>query len=115
GRGIRPLDDTSASDAVAVISDGFWQREFARSPAVLGTTMKLNDVPLTIIGVNPKGFTGAASTLPPQTPDVIVALAKATLVTPSSNGRDWLSRPISTPPNINGPSKNRGGAPTGHG
>ena len=105
GRGIRPLDDTSASDAVAVISDGFWQREFARSPAVLGTTMKLNDVPLTIIGVNPKSFTGAASTLPSQTPDVIVALAKATLVTPSSTGRDWLADPISTSLNIMGRTK----------
>jgi predicted permease len=96
GRGIRPLDDTNASEAVAAISDGFWQREFARSPAVLGTPIKLNDIPVTIIGVNPKGFTGAASTLPSQTPDVIVALAKATLVTPSSNGRDWLADPIST-------------------
>jgi predicted permease len=105
GRGIRPLDDTSASDAVAVISDGFWEREFARSPAVLGTPIKLNDVPVTIIGVNPKGFTGAASTLPSQTPDVIVALAKATLVTPSSTGRDWLADPISTSLDIMGRTK----------
>src|SRR5215467_13118777 len=58
GRGIQPLDDTHASDAVAVISDGFWEREFARSPGVLGMPIKLNDVPVTIIGVNPKGFTG---------------------------------------------------------
>ena len=96
GRGIRPLDDTPASEAVAAISDGFWEREFARSPAVLGTPIRLNDIPVTIIGVNPKGFTGAASTLPSQTPDVIVTLAKATLITPSSNGRDWLANPVST-------------------
>ena len=65
-----------------MISDEFWEREFARSPAALGQSIKLNDVPVTIVGVNPKGFTGAASTLPSQTPAVIVALAKATLVTP---------------------------------
>ena len=95
GRGIRPGDDTAGSEAVAVISDKFWAREFARSPAVLGQSITLNDIPVTIVGVNPKGFTGAASTLPSQTPDVIVALAKATLVTPSSTGRNWLMDPAS--------------------
>ena len=54
-------------------------------------TITLNDVPVTIVGENPKGFTGAASTLPSQTPAVIVALANATLVTPSSDGRNWLA------------------------
>jgi len=44
-------------------------------------------VPVTIVGVSPRGFTGAASTLPSETPDVMVTLAKATLVTPASNGR----------------------------
>jgi predicted permease len=95
GRGIRPHDDSAGSDAVAVISDGFWERAFGRSPAVLGQSIKLNDVPVTVVGVNPKGFTGAASTLPSETPDVIVALAKATLVTPASTGRDWLADPSS--------------------
>src|SRR5262252_3728444 len=64
GRGIRPLDDTAGSEPVVVIGDEFWEREFARSPEVLGRSIKLNDIPVTIVGVNPKGFTGAASTLP---------------------------------------------------
>ena len=93
GRGIQPLDDAPASEPVVVISDEFWEREFARSPAVLGQAIKLNDVAVVIVGVNPKGFTGAASTLPSQTPDVTVALSKATLVTPSSDRRDWLADP----------------------
>ena len=93
GRAIRPVDDTAGSEAVVVISDEFWEREFARSPAVLGQSIKLNDIPVTIVGVNPRGFTGAASTLPSQTPAVIVALAKATLVTPSSDGKNWLADP----------------------
>ena len=91
GRAIRPIDDTAGSEAVVVISDEFWEREFARSSTVLGQSITLNDIPVTIVGVNPKGFTGAASTLPSQTPAVTVALAKATLVTPSSDGRDWLA------------------------
>lgn len=102
GRGIRPGDDTAGSEAVVVISDAFWTRAFARSPAVLGQSITLNDIPVTIVGVNPKGFTGAASTLPSQTPDVSVALAKATLVTPSSTGRNWLMDPTSRAINILG-------------
>src|SRR5262249_52392696 len=54
----------------------------------------------TIVGVNPKGFTGAASTLPSQSPALIVALAKATLVTPSSDRRNWLADPASRSVNI---------------
>jgi predicted permease len=95
GRAIGPADDTPGSEAVVVISDEFWEREFARSPAALGQSIKLNDVPVTIVGVNPRGFTGAASTLPSQMPDVIVALAKATVVTPASNGLNWLTDPRS--------------------
>jgi predicted permease len=91
GRGIGPVDDSAASEPVVVISDEFWEREFARSPAVLGQWIKLNDIPVRVVGVNAKGFTGAASTLPSQTPAVIIALGRATLVTPSSDGRNWLA------------------------
>jgi predicted permease len=100
GRGIAAADDTAGSATVVVISDGFWAREFDRSPTALGQTIRLNDVPATIIGVNPQGFTGAASTLPRQAPDVTVALAKATLVTPASNGSDWLGNPASQSVNV---------------
>ena len=93
GREIRPSDDLPGSPAVAMISDEFWNRQFARSPAAIGQSIKINDVPVTIIGVNPKGFTGAGSTLPSATPAVIVTLAKATLVTPASNGRNWIADP----------------------
>src|SRR6185436_6643053 len=68
-------------------------------------SIRLNDVPATIVGVNPKGFTGAASTLRSQTPGVIVTLAKATLVTPSSDGRNWLANPASPSVNILGRTK----------
>jgi predicted permease len=100
GRGIGPLDDTAGGEPVVVISDGFWERNFARSPAVLGQSIKLNDVPMTIVGVNARSFTGAASTLRSQAPDVVIPLAKATLVNPASNGRDWLADPASRSVNI---------------
>src|ERR1700735_736192 len=62
GRAILPSDDGAPSTgAVAVISDGFWQRNFGRSPDVLGKVITVNAIPITIIGVNPRGFTGAKS------------------------------------------------------
>lgn len=93
GRAIEPSDDTAASPPVAVISDEFWAREFGRSPAVLGRWMRLNDVPVTIVGVDPKSFTGAESTLPAEAPAVTVALAKQPTLTPTSDG----SRPLANP------------------
>src|SRR4051794_2439423 len=98
GREIRPSDDTPGSPAVAMISDAFWEREFSRSPAAIGTSIKINDIAVTIVGVNPRGFTGAGSTQPSATPAVIVTLAKATLVTPASNGQNWVANPAAGGP-----------------
>jgi len=62
GRAILPADDSvPGSGAVAIISDGFWQRNFGRSPNVIGKVINVNTIPVTVIGVNPRGFTGAKS------------------------------------------------------
>jgi predicted permease len=61
GRAIEADDDKVGAAPVAVISDGFWARRFGRSPAVIGKTITVNLTPVTIVGVNPKGFTGAKS------------------------------------------------------
>ena len=44
--------------AVAVISDRYWKRMFNGSDDVIGKTLTLNTVPVTIIGVAPPGFVG---------------------------------------------------------
>ena len=41
---------------VALISDGYWQRRFARDPSALGSAITVNGVALTIIGIMPAGF-----------------------------------------------------------
>jgi predicted permease len=93
GRPIQPEDDTEGSGPVAVISDGLWDREFGRSPAVLGLSIKINDTPVMIVGVNPRNFTGAKSALLSETPDVMVALAMQPVLTPASDGSSWLTNP----------------------
>jgi putative ABC transport system permease protein len=44
--------------AVALISDGLWRRRFGSDPAIVGRSIGLNDVPLTILGVLPERFAG---------------------------------------------------------
>lgn len=59
GRPIEPADDAAfGSGAVAVISNGFWHREFGGAHDVLGKPIRVNLVTVTIIGVNPPGFRG---------------------------------------------------------
>jgi predicted permease len=59
GRGFVSADCAADGDgAVAVLSHETWQRQFASSPTVLGRTIRVNRVPLTIVGVAPPGFHG---------------------------------------------------------
>jgi len=82
GRPIQASDDDAAgSSAVAVLSDGLWERAFNRSPAVLGQSIKLSNTLLTIVGVNPHGFTGTEDAL--ASPDVFVPLAMQPLLHPA--------------------------------
>ena len=46
------------AEPVAVISDAFWARRFARDRAVLGRTFRFRTATFTIIGVAARGFTG---------------------------------------------------------
>ena len=43
---------------VVVISHSLWQRRFNSDPELIGTTITLNDQPLTVIGIAPPQYTG---------------------------------------------------------
>jgi predicted permease len=57
GRGFSDDDETKHAP-IAVISYNYWTRRFARSPDVLGKTLYVNGVPLTIVGMAAEGFEG---------------------------------------------------------
>lgn len=58
GRGLTLDDDDPGSGPAAVISEGYWAERFGRSPSVIGKTISLNGVVVTIVGVAPARFTG---------------------------------------------------------
>ena len=59
GRIVTPEDVRLDRPApVAVMSDGFWRRSFGGSATVLGQTIVVNDVPVTVVGIAPHGFVG---------------------------------------------------------
>ncbi len=51
GRLIAPSDDSVSAAAVVVLNYGYWKREFGGSPSAIGKTVRLNNLPFTIIGV----------------------------------------------------------------
>jgi predicted permease len=57
GRGFNYQDEKDHAP-IAVISYEFWTRSFARDSKVVGRTMYVKGVPLTIVGVTARGFKG---------------------------------------------------------
>jgi predicted permease len=59
GRTFVAAEDLAPGAApVAVLSDRLWRRRFAADPSALGRTVRVNDVPLTVVGIMPAGFSG---------------------------------------------------------
>jgi predicted permease len=79
GRPILPSDDQApGTGAVATISEGLWERAFGRAPDVVGKVITVNMTPVTVIGVNPRGFTGAMSVQ--NSSDIFMPLSMIPLV-----------------------------------
>lgn len=83
GRGIQESDDEgSGSLPVVTISDRFWAKQFGRSPDMIGKSILVDTTPMTVVGVNPRGFTGADSAQ--GSPDIFFPLSLQPVVLPQS-------------------------------
>jgi predicted permease len=58
GRLLTQDDDRAGGPPVAVLSYGFWQRRFGGDPGIVGRTIDLNTIPVTVLGVSPLSFDG---------------------------------------------------------
>lgn len=78
GRTIATGDDRPGAQPVATITHRYWNRRFGRDPRVIGQTVIVNRIALTVIGVTPQGFSGALDVT--QSPDFTVPFAAEPLL-----------------------------------
>ena len=63
GRWFDARHDIVGEERVAVVTYNAWRSRFGEDPGVVGRTIRLNNQPVTIIGVGPRGFNGEAGAL----------------------------------------------------
>ena len=84
GRLIRAEDD-SIPTPIAVVSWSYWKNHFNLDPGIAGKRLVVDDVPVTIIGVTPRGFSGLQPGVQfdiwlPLDPDTLSGLGSLRLV-----------------------------------
>ena len=56
GRDFRPDDDRPGAAPVVLLGNGIWKNRYGSDPTIVGRTVKVNELPATVIGVMPEGF-----------------------------------------------------------
>ena len=92
GHGFAADDRMDTPQAVAVISFGYWQRQFDGDRDIIGREVRLDDVPFTIGGVAAARFTGTL----PERVDLWLPLSAAPLLRPDDR---WVRNVLLKPAN----------------
>jgi predicted permease len=79
GRLLEAADDTPSAPIAVVLSHRFWRRTFAGSRAIVGRSLALNHVPVTVVGVAAPSFT---SLTPGRVSDAWLPLSARAKLTP---------------------------------
>ena len=101
GRGFgRDEDRIDTPSAVAVLSHGFWLRQFGGDPGIIGRQIRLDDVPFTVVGVAGAAFLGTVT----DRVDVWLPVASAGLLRPEDR---WVRNVAQQPGNCCTPAAAR--------
>jgi predicted permease len=92
GRTILPEDDESSAPTAALISARYWRSRFGSDPAAVGKIVRINNVPVTIIGVLPASFTGVQQAISDPA-DVAVPLALEAQLSTGQPAQPRLNQP----------------------
>jgi predicted permease len=92
GRLIGPEHAETSNAAVAVLGHGFWQQRYGGRGDAIGQTVRVEGVPMIIIGVQPSWFQGLDVG---NAPDIIVPIAAEPILRPTwkrltDRGTIWL-------------------------
>ncbi|HVZ23576.1 MAG TPA: ABC transporter permease, partial [Vicinamibacterales bacterium] len=102
GRLLAPSDNVDIdAHPVAVVSDAYWREHLAASPAGVGSTLRINGVAFTIVGIAEPGFFG--TTVAVRNPDVWIPFRMQGAVrynSNSSNSDGDSTKPWSPQPQI---------------
>jgi predicted permease len=60
GRSFEPADDLASAAPVALLSEPTWRTRFGADPRIVGRTIRINGVMVTVVGVGPAEFFGTA-------------------------------------------------------
>ncbi len=82
GRGFRPAEDRPGGDKVVVLGHELWQRRYAGDRSVLGSAIRIDGEPHTVVGIMPERFSF------PREMELWLPLALA--ITPEQRGGHWL-------------------------
>jgi predicted permease len=72
-------DQVYRGHPTVVLSHSYWVSRFARDPSVVGKKLRVNDYPMTIVGVSAEGFAGLD---PAQTPQIRVPILMKEVMMP---------------------------------
>ncbi|HTM26804.1 MAG TPA: ABC transporter permease [Vicinamibacterales bacterium] len=106
GRVLQPQDDTPGARAV-VVGHAFWRSRLGANPAAIGSTLTLNGIPFTVVGVAAPGFAGTE----PLVADCWIALPDLTITgahTPFDRGSEGLLVAGRLKRGVRGPAAQRG-------
>jgi predicted permease len=54
-------DRTPGAHSVVILSHAYWRSRFGEDPSILNDTIAVNGVPMTVVGVAPRGFEGTTA------------------------------------------------------
>jgi len=83
GRTLSAADDLVGAPVVAVISDGYWHRQFGGDRGAVGKTIAVNGQAVTIAGVTAPGFTGVT---PGSADEIWMPLRQLAVIQPERVG-----------------------------
>jgi macrolide transport system ATP-binding/permease protein len=85
-------DEAFGTHPVAILSHGTWERDFGSDPGIIGTTIRINDYPFTVVGVAPRGFKGLVTVAEPALWAPLAMVERALPYTPNIESRvdPWL-------------------------
>jgi len=86
GRPLTDDDDRAAAEPAVVISHALWRRRFGSDAAILGQPVRINNTPVTIVGVTAPAYLGVMR-LASTPPEVMIPLAMDARLNPTQARR----------------------------